>query len=68
MISPAMVFAPTFVFMFCRMVSMVRGLKKTSLEISSVVLSCARSLSILTSFSENLMGSGIKLANLAFGL
>ncbi len=68
MIKPAMVFAPTFVFIFCRMVSMVRGLRKTSLEISSVVLSCASSLNILTSFLGEFNGVRIKLPNLAFGL
>ena len=55
---PAIVFAPTLDFIFWRIVSIVLGLKKTSFEISSVVLSSARSLRIRNSFSENLTGLG----------
>ena len=58
MINPAIVLAPIFVFMFCRIVSMVRVLRNTSFEISSVVLSSASSFKMRISFSENLIGLG----------
>jgi hypothetical protein len=58
MINPAIVFAPILVFMFCRIVSIVRVLRNTSFEISSVVLSSASSFRIRISFSENLIGLG----------
>src|SRR5688572_13278766 len=56
--SPAIVLAPTFCFIFWRMVSIVRGLRNTSFEISSVVLSSAISFRILSSFSVSLTGLG----------
>jgi hypothetical protein len=40
------------------MVSMVLGLRNTSFEISSVVLSSAISFKILNSFSESFTGFG----------
>ena len=68
MINPAIVFAPIFVFIFCRIVSIVRVLRKTSLEISSVVLSSARSLRMRISFSENFDRAGVELADLPLRL
>ena len=56
--NPAIVLAPTFCFIFWRIVSIVRGLRKTSLEIYSVVLSSAINFNIFISFSESFTGLG----------